>query len=489
MIDKLICIYLDFQKVSAEVENIINVSRYGDILFKKQKLKDYHKKLYKQAGIDMLYHVTKLTDIAPIIEELRHNKKTYAIIHHSSFAVTIPDQFVLFIQKIRYLDINLSIWDYDDQKPFVMLNASSSLQILDKISKNPEQAHHLLQTEVEDTEQFKLEKFYKIISTGVDFIEFLHTNFEARYFNQIEKDELFITKRSDNLKKIENEYLFYDFLPDDLKVFFLKPFQLEKHPEWCSYKLEKLNVPDVSIQWIHDSFTEAEFKILLDKLFLFVSKRPKKKVTAQPEEAVNKFYITKVSDRIRELKQMPEYLPIADLIKNSTRFDSIDQLFDLYKTVLQSILKKKNYHPELALSHGDLCASNMLYDKRISLLKLIDPRGADSQDGLFFDSYYDVCKLSHSILGNYDFINNGLFELKYDNNLDIQLVVDSVAHKEALQLHFVKLLERNHFDYELVRVFEASLFISMLPLHIDNPKKVVAFILNAVLILDQLSNQ
>ncbi|MBC7389181.1 MAG: hypothetical protein H7329_08235, partial [Opitutaceae bacterium] len=42
------------------------------------------------------------------------------------------------------------------------------------------------------------------------------------------------------------------------------------------------------------------------------------------------------------------------------------------------------------------------------------------------------------------------------------------------------------YNYELVRIFEASLFLSMLPLHIDNPKKVLAFILNAINILTEI---
>ena len=38
----------------------------------------------------------------------------------------------------------------------------------------------------------------------------------------------------------------------------------------------------------------------------------------------------------------------------------------------------------------------------------------------------------------------------------------------------------------LVRVYEASLFLSMLPLHIDNPHKVFGFILNVNNILKEL---
>ena len=37
-----------------------------------------------------------------------------------------------------------------------------------------------------------------------------------------------------------------------------------------------------------------------------------------------------------------------------------------------------------------------------------------------------------------------------------------------------------------MRLYEASLFISMLPLHIDYPQKVLGFILNAINILKEI---
>ena len=92
-------------------------------------------------------------------------------------------------------------------------------------------------------------------------------------------------------------------------------------------------------------------------------------------------------------------------------------------------------------------------------------------------------------MGDYDLINNGLFELTYTNSLQIQLTTDKLPNNELFRKLFIKKLAENNFDYELVRIFEASLFISMLPLHIDNPKKVLAFVLNAINILNQIESK
>ena len=51
---------------------------------------------------------------------------------------------------------------------------------------------------------------------------------------------------------------------------------------------------------------------------------------------------------------------------------------------------------------------------------------------------------------------------------------------------FERKLKEAGVDVPTVRLFECSLFLSMLPLHIDRPGKVMAFILNAVKILDEI---
>ena len=63
-----------------------------------------------------------------------------------------------------------------------------------------------------------------------------------------------------------------------------------------------------------------------------------------------------------------------------------------------------------------------------------------------------------------------------------------MLHVNQLYQNLFKMkLEENGYDYQLVRLYEASLFLSMLPLHIDAPYKVLGFILNAEKILEELS--
>ena len=118
---------------------------------------------------------------------------------------------------------------------------------------------------------------------------------------------------------------------------------------------------------------------------------------------------------------------------------------------------------------------------------LIDPKGATSEDELWTHPFYDFAKVSHSVLGDYDFINNGLYTIGFteDNQLTLDIRHSNAAHLKQI---FTDQLSAIGYDTRTVRLAEASLFLSMLPLHIDHPNKIVAFLLRAKSILDEIEN-
>ena len=84
----------------------------------------------------------------------------------------------------------------------------------------------------------------------------------------------------------------------------------------------------------------------------------------------------------------------------------------------------------------------------------------------------------------YDFFNSGLYrvEIGEDLKLGLHIEFENQAYVELFQ----KYLEKNQFSYPVVRLYEASLFLSMLPLHMDNPQKVFGFLLNGIEILQEV---
>ena len=99
---------------------------------------------------------------------------------------------------------------------------------------------------------------------------------------------------------------------------------------------------------------------------------------------------------------------------------------------------------------------------------------------------YDIAKLSHSILGGYDFVNNGLFSVEVNSDLALELNLHGGGAATWIGAAFQKRLAAEGWDYQQVRAVEASLFLSMLPLHLDHPRKLLAFALIANTIITEL---
>ena len=199
---------------------------------------------------------------------------------------------------------------------------------------------------------------------------------------------------------------------------------------------------------------------------------------------VDRLYVKKVSDRISQLKEHARY---GEISASLSSLGGIDGLQDRYLTLFEKIMK--GHAPErLVMGHGDLCFSNILYDKRTGLLRFIDPKGALTPEEMYTDSLYDLAKLSHSIQGGYDFVNSGLFDFDFDPALRVRLKPFGFQPSWASEI-FASFLERQNADPVMVRLCEASLFLSMLPLHADNLRKVLGFSIIAERIIDAIEKK
>ena len=155
--------------------------------------------------------------------------------------------------------------------------------------------------------------------------------------------------------------------------------------------------------------------------------------------------------------------------------------------IYREVTSKYKFDCVEVIGHGDLCFSNMLYYKDIELLKFIDVKGATKEEELWMDPYYDLAKLSHSICGDYDFFNYDMVDVVIDNDLSLELRFEKRDTSKFVEI-FKQKLEEKGYNYKIVRIFELSLFLSMLPLHIDNRRKVLGFLLNSIRILEELKN-
>lgn len=263
--------------------------------------------------------------------------------------------------------------------------------------------------------------------------------YHSRYFNNVYEYEDTIIKSSTNIEKIKAEYRYYYYLSDSAKRFFVQPFNLKVINGVASYQMEKINVKNLAQIALSNNIKKESFSKILNKISIFKNENIYKS---------------------NKTKKQSEYLVLKktfDRIKQIENNDSEIKLFKRIELAYRHFSKKRDVW-NLTLSHGDLCLSNILWIEESSTIKFIDPRGAIKKKDIFMDSYYDIAKISHSINGGYENIIYG------SNNNFIYLKKTFDEYVNDLKI-----------VYELLRVYESSLFLSMIPLHINKPDNIFMF--------------
>ena len=140
----------------------------------------------------------------------------------------------------------------------------------------------------------------------------------------------------------------------------------------------------------------------------------------------------------------------------------------------------------MGLYHGDLCLSNIIYHN--DHFYLIDPRGFKGGEPNI-NIFYEFAKLRHSIISKYDILNMDLGTFQIDKNNSFKLVDKYNDSFELLKFTYYDLLENFGLDDNIIKLVEASLFFSMLPLHTENYTKILSFYLKFFRLIDELNNE
>lgn len=478
----IVIVYDDTVCKSEVIEDIIGEKGFSDVVVKKQRLEEYYKAEVKKCFNDFIWRKIHNTfEYQALLKELETYKGSDVKIMHcfSNYLISDAKKAALSFKKLTYVDEPFGVMDGKKAVGAMFPDINTYMTFCTEIISGKNAAD--LAQNIKDT--FEMEG---LVDIGIisNFIQCITGNFDSRYFNTLKGNEYTLVKSSFNKKKIKAEYDFYHLLPEDMRYWFVMPFGYEETEEVASYSMERLHMADLAVKWVHGSISRSEFESLMDKYFFFLKKRHTKECSeTEYNKVADLLYADKVSERISELKKLPGYDKLKSLAATYKEVD-IDVLVDKYFELKTKIEKKNKYPKQLVIGHGDLCFANALYNKSTKTLKFIDPKGATKEEELWTNPYYDVAKLSHSVCGRYDFFNNALFEIKVDEDFSYKLEIpfDNTAYVEI----FKRKLAENGFDYLSVRIYEASLFLSMLPLHIDNLHKVFGFILNAKNILEEI---
>lgn len=479
---KIVVVYDDTGRKSEVITDIIGENGFADVVVKKKRLEEYYREEITKIYPDIIWKkVHYLFEYPDLIKEMElYTGSDTRVLHcFSNYFISDGKTAALSLKKLAFIDESFGMLDGKYSVGAMFPNTETYAAFCKNIMAG-QKAWDIAKNM---QPSFQMKGIINIGETG-NFIQCITGNFDSRYFNSLQGDEYTIEKSSTNKKKIKAEYSFYHLLPEDMKFWFVMPFHYKETDKSASYTMERLHMTDLSIKWVHGSMGETEFEDLLDKYFFFFKSRHRKDCTEQEyQKNADSLYVQKVNDRIAELKQLPQYEKIKLLSEVSPDLD-IDFLKNKYLALKEKIENKVNYPFQFVIGHGDPCFANTMYNKSTKTLKFIDPKGALTEEELWTNPYYDVAKLSHSICGRYDFFNHALFEIKVGSTFSYELEIP-FDHTKYIEI-FRRKTEENGFDYWSVRIYEASLFLSMLPLHMDNPHKVFGFILNVKNILEEI---
>ncbi|MBR4718894.1 MAG: hypothetical protein IKP31_01485 [Lachnospiraceae bacterium] len=467
---KIIVVYDDSRKPGQEISAITGKKSYGNIIFKRQSLKKRAEDNFTDMDNVELFIDASSFDVDNL--PVRSNDNSVFRLY-SDQEITDMDAVKILLEKSLYAKENYAI--YCNDKPSAIIypsvNAYVSGRSLDE----------------SNFERIGSQAFADLSDATV-FRTFITSGFDARFFNALSGDEYTVIKSSDNVDKLRMEYRYFTMLPPEMKQWFATAYGYEEEDNRASYRIERYHMTDLALRYVHGAIDEDEFRAVMEILFHFISIRKEKQVSDEEyEQKAKALYLDKVSERTERLKQLNGYERIREYIASGTEFKDIDEIIERYRSIYDSITAGRKFKKLLTVGHGDLCFSNILYNHDARLLRLIDPKGAMEEDEMYMNPYYDLAKLSHSICGLYDYFNSDQYEIVLGDNMKLELKID--CDNDRYVDIFKEYLDKNGFDIRLIRLYEASLFLSMLPLHMDREKKVFGFILNALNILDELEKK
>lgn len=306
----------------------------------------------------------------------------------------------------------------------------------------------------------------------------------ARSFNSLVIDELrgTVRKRSTHGDKFRHEINYYRLLPDDLSVFFPRLISHETSQPDAHVELEYYAYPTISEAYIYEEYSDSFWTAVIDKLGAILGEFSKRRAAIAPADCAG-FYTSKLARRLTDARaqsgELARLLDLREIKINGRVLRGVSCLLDplqreltaLSQTVIGSVI------------HGDLCFANILLEPLNKTIRLIDPRGSFHEVGIFGDARYDHAKLWHSVDGHYDAIINDMFSVKVSGD-----TAEFDCYYPKARAQILRRLEGvlpAGITRREVRIIEGSLFLSMLPLHSDHPRRQLAMLFSGLHILNE----
>lgn len=306
-----------------------------------------------------------------------------------------------------------------------------------------------------------------------DRLDSANLTFESRNFNSVQRipGTNLLEKASSNFEKLRREYDFVSALEPQAASLFPAMRKFELVENFGSLLMDYWPLPNLSdlycFQNLSPHFWDSLMGHITDLLPILHGK-------AQPdhEGSFEWAYFEKTSERLRELEEASSWF------ESFSRATEINTIFceSPDSILLRARVALQNVAAEISRVHGDFCFSNILVDSNSMMVKLIDARGGFKVEGSEGPASYDLAKLAHSALGDYDLILKGFFRkssLDGVHTFDIVYPPQHASMREA----FVSSIEALGKDMEVLRLLSALILMSIPPLHLENSERAQMFLL------------
>ncbi len=312
---------------------------------------------------------------------------------------------------------------------------------------------------------------------------------QKREFNDISIDDVFgvVTKRSRHVKKFLDEINYLRLLPPELSILFPRVvgYSCNHADPWLA--MEYYGYPSLAEVLVFENVDPAIWEHVFVHLRQIVMQGFMRQRYPIDREALESMYLQKTRQRLDELDGSTTLHAIVrhagPIIVNGRPMQNIPVIWNR----LEAEVSRLADNVQGCVVHGDLCFSNILYDLRSRVCKLLDPRGSFGASGIYGDPRYDVAKLYHSVYGMYDFITNDLFHVAIDG-AEIRLDIRSRPQHRQIQQRFEKVFFE-HFDRREILLLTGLLFASMPALHYDTPARQLAMYARALQLFDELLSE
>ena len=284
----------------------------------------------------------------------------------------------------------------------------------------------------------------------------------ARQFNSLSIEGGVVRKRSQDRRKLDGEANWLRSVPAALQPFTARLIEDLDAPVSGEYRTIYSCYPTLAELYLARAPKVLWGKVLNSCMEYLV------KATSYTVPNGEHHFDWLVAGKLRErIQHYPEFLPAPDedLTING---DSVGTLADIVGE-LSLVVQGAPALPSCVM-HGDFCFSNILYDLRSDRILLIDPRGLIADEiTIYGDVRYDIAKLGHSIVGRYDQIMAENIH-SAGSRADFLIDIPTDPIRDWLESEYLKAhINNTQFDSIEIKAAIVSLFLSMIPLHSENP--------------------